>query len=187
MTTGISLHSSITLQQEHLNSRVTNQSPHSVRESPLWSACPFNHHPSLLSLSPSSLPRVDSGLLLFPQQARYAPTLPPKVLAPTLPPEVLPLLLSKPRRLLPQLTSHPPNFKSPPRCLLSKAIPRSSQLASPHYHSLFFLELISTRQDVPILIYLCPAEYITCKTSDVIYLLLDSLSQNRTQLIEGTQ
>lgn len=178
MTTGISLHSSITLQQEHLNSRVTNQSPHSVRESPLWSACPFNHHPYLLSLSPSSLPRVDSGLLLFPQQARYAPTLPP---------EVLPLLLSKPRRLLPQLTSHPPNFKSPPRCLLSKAIPRSSQLASPHYHSLFFLELISTRQDVPILIYLCPAEYITYKTSDVIYLLLDSLSQNRTQLIEGTQ
>ena len=52
-----------------------------------------------------------------------------------LPPELLPVLLAKHRRLLPQLTSHPPNFKSPPCCLLSKAFLRSSQLAYPHYHS----------------------------------------------------
>ena len=52
-----------------------------------------------------------------------------------LPPEFLPLLLPKHRRLLPWLTSHLPNFKSPPCCLLTKAFLSSSQLASPHYHS----------------------------------------------------
>ena len=81
-----------------------------------------------LSLSPTTISQ------LLPQGGLW-PTSHSLNKSGMLPPELLPLLLAKHRRLLPQLTSHPPNFKSPPCCLLSKAFLRSSQLAYPHYHS----------------------------------------------------